>query len=109
MIAAEEDFKLGVAYDSSKIDGSRALPRRVRADLDALTTLTADSRAFDVFGKPLVTFGDSQDYTRRQVAQVTRDRRADLLILASESNVRGIERLVGVVDGNAYEWRSLDP
>lgn len=54
-------------------------------------------------------WSDSQRYTRSQVARTTGDRRDDLLILASESSVRGIERLAGIVDGNAFEWPSLDP
>jgi hypothetical protein len=108
-IAAEEDFKLGVAYDSSQLDGSRARARRVQSDLDVLSRIVADRRAFDAFGKPLVIWSDSQRYTRSQVAQTTGDRRDNLLILASESSVRGIERLAGIVDGNAFEWPSLDP
>jgi hypothetical protein len=40
-IAAEEDFKLGVAYDSSRLDGSRARARRVQSDLDVLSRIVA--------------------------------------------------------------------
>ena len=36
-------------------------------------------------------------------------RRDKILLLASEKNVRGLERLDGLVDGDAYYWSSVDP
>jgi hypothetical protein len=49
------------------------------------------------------------EFSRKQVEAVTRSRRDDLLILASERDRKGYERLAGVVDGNAYYWSSANP
>ncbi|MGI9659594.1 MAG: endo-1,3-alpha-glucanase family glycosylhydrolase [Gaiellaceae bacterium] len=108
-LAAQNDFKLGIAYDASKVDGSRVHPRRVRRDLDRFIDGFASSTAFDSFARPLVIWSGTENYSRSQVARTTRERRDSLLILASESTVAGVTRLGRTVAGNAHEWSSLDP
>ena len=43
------------------------------------------------------------------MSQVVAPVRAKLLVLASEKNVQGYERLADLVDGDAYYWSSVDP
>jgi hypothetical protein len=40
---------------------------------------------------------------------VTKTRRESLLILSSEKNVTGYQRVADLVDGNAYYWSSVNP
>jgi hypothetical protein len=57
----------------------------------------------------LVVWSGTWEFTAHDVASVTALHRSELLILASEKNVRGYERLATSVDGNAYYWSSVDP
>ena len=49
------------------------------------------------------------EYTTDDLNQLTEFRRDDALILASEKNVEGYQRVAPFVDGNLYYWSSVNP
>ena len=69
----------------------------------------ASDPAFDLYGNRSSIWSGTWEFTRRQVAQAAGPVRDKLLVLASEKNVAGYNRLAGTVDGNAYYWSSVDP
>ncbi len=108
-IAGEEDFKLAIIYQGLDFE-RRPLPAaRVAADLDSFIIRYADHPAFDLYEKPLVIWSGTWEFSPEEVAQVTSTRRERLLLLASERNVAGYERLADFVDGDAYYWSSVNP
>jgi phospholipase C len=108
-VAAAEHFKLLVIYQGLDFYREPLPAARVARDLDWFRAHLARRRAFRVFRKPLVIWSGTWRFSRRAVAAVTRARRDDLLILASERNVGGYRRLAGLVDGDAYYWASVNP
>jgi hypothetical protein len=108
-IAAQEDFKLSIIYQGLDV-ARRPLPAaRIAADLDYFIDRFAGDPTFGALGKPLVIWSGTWEFSPEDVAAVTTPRRDSLLILASERNLPGYERLADSVDGNAYYWSSVDP
>ncbi len=108
-LAAEEDFKLGIVYQALDFEREPLSIRRIRADLDFFIERYADDPVFDIFEKPVVIWTGTEQFRRKQIARTVAPRQDDLLVLASEKNVEGIERLGKAVQGNAYYWSSVDP
>ena len=108
-VANAEDFKLSIVYQGLDFEREPLPIDRVAADLDLYLDRYADDRAFDMFGKPVVIWSGTWEYSSDEVAEVTGSRRERLLILASEKNVDGYQRLADLVDGNAYYWSSVNP
>jgi glycosyl hydrolase family 99 len=108
-IANREQFKLAIIYEGLDFDRNPLPVERVAADLDYFASQYASNSAFDLFGKPLVIWSGSWEFSRDDIAKVTSTRRARLLVLASERNLEGYDRLADVVDGNAYYWSSVNP
>jgi hypothetical protein len=69
----------------------------------------AGRKPFDLFAKPMMIWSGTWMYTPQEISQVTQSRRASLLILASERNLTGYQKLASSVDGNAYYWSSVNP
>lgn len=108
-VADENDFKLAVIYQGLDFE-RRPLPTaRIARDLDFFARNYARDPVFRIFGKPLVIWSGTWKFSRPTVERVTRKVRDRLLVLASEKNVKGYERLAGAVDGDAYYWSSVDP
>jgi hypothetical protein len=108
-IADAEDFKLAVVYEGLDYERNPQPVERVAADLDFFLDRYATDKAFDMFGKPLIIWFGTWEYSPQDVAQVTSPRRDRLLILAGEKNVVGYERLADLIDGDAYYWSSVNP
>ncbi len=108
-VATAEHFKLLVIYQGLDFEREPLPATRVAHDLDLFRSHYADSRAFDVFAKPLVIWSGTPRFSRADLARVTRRARRSLLVLASERNVRGYRRVADLVDGNAYYWGSVNP
>jgi hypothetical protein len=109
-IAAEEHFSLAMIYQGLDFD-RRPLPvAKVVADFK---TFQAQFAANPVFyrlgGKVLTIFSGTWEYSHDQVAQVTRDVRARMLVLNTEKSVAGYHRIADVTDGDAYYWSSVNP
>jgi hypothetical protein len=108
-VANEENFKLAIIYQG--LDFSREpLPvEQVDADLSYFIEHFADEQAFSLYEKPLVIWSGTWKFSREQVEQVVLGKRDHILILASERNVEGYQRLADLVDGDAYYWSSVNP
>jgi len=108
-LADEENFKLAIIYQGLDFERNPLPAEQVAADLDYFVDHYANRAAFDMYEKPLVIWSGTWEFSREKVASVTQGRRDHLLILASEKNVEGYQRLADVVDGDAYYWSSVNP
>ena len=108
-VAAAERFKLLVIYQGLDFEREPLPAARVAHDLELFRSHYSDSRAFEVFAKPLVIWSGTPRFTRAELAGVTRRARRSLLILASERNADAYGRVADLVDGNAYYWGSVNP
>jgi hypothetical protein len=108
-VADSEHFKLGIVYQGLDFFRHPQPASTVAADLDFFARRFAHDPAFKMYAKPVVVWSGTWRFSRAEVASVTRARRSRLLILASEKNVPGYQRLSGLVDGDAYYWSSVNP
>jgi hypothetical protein len=108
-VATAEQFKLAVIYQG--LDFSRhPLPvAKVGADLRWFATHHATNPVFKLYDRPLVVWSGTWEFSAAEVASVARAVRPRVLLLASERNLEGYQRLASVVDGDAYYWSSVDP
>jgi hypothetical protein len=108
-VAASEHFSLAMIYQGLDFY-KRPLPAaRVAADLALFARFFAPQSPFRGFSKPLVIWSGTWKFSADEVARVTRPVRDRILVLASERNVKGYERLAAAVDGDAYYWSSVNP
>ncbi len=108
-VANEESFKLGIIYQGLDFEREPLEVARIAEDLDIFLSRYAENPAFNLFSKPLIIWSGTWRFSEQEVAEVTRARRDQLLILASEKDVAGYERLADLVDGDAYYWSSVNP
>jgi hypothetical protein len=108
-IAAEEHFKLAIIYEGLNFTRNPLLPSQVDADLNYFIEHYGNNSVFHLFQKPLVIWSGTWEYSVDEIKSVTQSRRNDILILASEKNVEGYQRLSNFVDGDAYYWSSVNP
>jgi hypothetical protein len=108
-IAQEENFKLAIIYQGLDFNRNPLPADRIASDLDYFIQHFAALPAFLIYPKPLVIWSGTWKFTPDQIAKVTESRRNDLLILASERNLDGYNRLAKYVDGDAYYWSSVNP
>ena len=108
-LAEQQNFKLFVIYEGLDFQRNPLPLSKVGSDLDYFIQHFAKRPAFNLFNKPVVIWSGTWMFTPQQVAEVTSSRRADLLLLASERNLDGYNRLADLVDGNAYYWSSVNP
>ncbi len=108
-VARAEGFKLVIIYQGLDFE-RRPLPvDRIAADLDYFVAQYADDEVFDLFGRPVVIWSGTWEFTPEEVAQVAAGHRDGLYLLASERHVETYEALSDAVAGNAYYWSSVDP
>jgi len=108
-VADAEHFKLGIVYQGLDFFRRPRKAGEIAADLDFFTRRFAHARPFHIYGKPLIIWSGTWEYTPAQVASVTRGRRDRLLLLASERSAHDYARLAHLVDGDAYYWSSVNP
>jgi hypothetical protein len=108
-IAEEENFKLAINYEGLDFDRNPLSQEQVDADLNYFVQRYANKPVFNLFEKPLVIWAGTWEYSLNEIESVTETKRNHLLILASEKNVEGYQRLSEFVDGNAYYWSSVNP
>jgi hypothetical protein len=108
-LAAQEDFKLAIIYQGLDFYRNPLPATQVASDLDYFIQHYANLAAFQLFSKPLVIWSGTWKFSTQDIEQVTLSRRNSLLILASERNTEGYNRLANLVDGDAYYWSSVNP
>ena len=108
-IAAANDFKLVVIYQGLDFNRDPLAEARVASDLDYFISHFSSQPAFQLFQRPTVVLSGSWAYATDQIQRLGTGRRDKILLLASEKNVDGVNRLAGLVDGDAYYWSSVDP
>ena len=107
--ADEQNFKLVLIYEGLDFERNPLPAARVARDLRLFAARYAADPAFDLFAKPLVIWSGTWKFSRAEVASVTHSLRGKLLILASEKDKAGYERIADLVDGDAYYWSSVNP
>lgn len=110
-VAEQENFKLSIIYQGLDVNRD-PLPggaATVARDLDYFAWTFGGRAPFNMFPKPLVIWSGTWGFSTQDIAGVTASRRANMLILASERNLDGYNRLADAVDGNAYYWSSVNP
>jgi hypothetical protein len=108
-VARSENFKLAIIYQGLDFYRHAQSARRVAHDLKSFARQYRDNPVFDIFGKPLVIWSGTWKFSAGTIKSVTAPLRDSLLILASEKNTRGYDRVAGAVDGDAYYWSSVNP
>ncbi|MDD5369503.1 MAG: endo-1,3-alpha-glucanase family glycosylhydrolase, partial [Anaerolineaceae bacterium] len=108
-IADEEKFHLAIIYQGLDFSRNPLPADRIAGDLDTFIADFASDPAFRVFGKPLVIWSGTWQFSTADIAMVTQARRDKLLILASEKSLKGYNRVASLVDGDAYYWSSVNP
>jgi Glycosyl hydrolase family 99 len=108
-VAREERFKLAVIYQGLDFNRNPLPPDRVAQDLDFFNRHFAKSPVFKAFEKPVMIISGTWRFSREQIDRIVSPRRKQLLILASEKDVKGYARIADIVDGDAYYWSSVNP
>lgn len=108
-VANEENFKLAIIYQGLDFYREPLPVAQVDADLNYFIEHYAGDPAFSIYEKPLVIWSGTWKFSRQDIEGVVLGKREQLLILASERNVKGYSRLADLVDGNAYYWSSVNP
>lgn len=108
-IAQDEDFKLALLYQGLDFEREAISADKVAVDLDYFIEKYKDHPVFSIYDKPLTVWAGTWKFSYEEIEDVTRSRREDLLILSSERNIDGYERVADLVDGNAYYWGALNP
>ena len=122
-VASDEDFKLAIIYQGLDFHRDPLPVERIAADIDHFMAAYGGDPVFELFdGPPILIWSGTWEFTPDEIDTVTQTRSlksgcdwdsdADptcVQLLATEKNPRGIERLRGLVDGNAYYWSSVNP
>ncbi len=108
-LAESEHFKLLIIYQGLDFERKPIPVEKVASDLDYFVYRWGNHPAFDLFGRPVVIWSGTWEFSTEEIASVTERFRDRIYILASERNLEGYRRVRHLVDGNAYYWSSVDP
>lgn len=108
-IARAEDFRLAIIYEGLDFYRNPLPLEKVAADLALFRTRHGTDPVFALFGKPVVIWSGSWEFSVDQISKAAGPVRDKVLVLGSEKSVEDYERIAQVVDGNAYYWSSVDP
>lgn len=108
-LAETENFKLLIIYQGLDFEREPIPVEKVASDLDYFVYRWGNHPAFDLFGRPVVIWSGTWEFSVEEIASVTERFRDRIYILASERNLEGYQRLRNLVDGNAYYWSSVNP
>lgn len=108
-LAETENFKLLIIYQGLDFEREPIPVEKVASDLDYFVYRWGNHPAFDLFGRPVVIWSGTWEFSTEEIASVTERFRDRIYILASERNLEGYQRVSHLVDGNAYYWSSVDP
>ena len=109
-IADRRNFQLWIMYQGLDFQREPLPVDQVDMDLQHfLETFARHPSLNPVDGKPAIIWSGTWKFATADVRSVAATFRPHMLVLASERNVAGYQRLSGGVDGNAYYWSSANP
>ncbi len=108
-IAQQENFKLAMIYQGLDFYRKPLPVDQVYSDMGDFLARYANSPVFDLFGKPLMLWSGTWQFSHDDIARVGQAYRDRLLLLATEKDVKGYQRVADLVDGDAYYWSSVNP
>jgi hypothetical protein len=109
-VAAETGFKLALTYQAQDFNRKPLPAEQVRSDLEEFAASHADDPVFQVLGpRPVVALSGTWNYSEEELRSITAPVASRLLVLATEKNVAGYERVAPAVGGELYYWSSVDP
>lgn len=107
-LAEQEDFKLVIIYQGLDFYRDPLPVDRIADDLAFFIEQYAGNEVFSLYAKPVVIWSGTWEFSTAEIEQVSQAVRGSILLLATEKNIEGIERLNGLVDGDAYYWSSVN-
>jgi hypothetical protein len=108
--AAQQHFALAIIYQGLDFNRHPLPISTVAADFVTFRDQFSGNPVFyRMGGKPLTIWSGTWAYSHTDVAKVTGAVRPAMLVLSTEKNVAGYQRLADVTDGDAYYWSSVDP
>jgi len=109
-VARQEHFKLAMIYQGLDFQRHPLPVAEVAADfMTFMEKYAGDPVFFRLAGKPLTIWSGTWAYSHAAVDRVTGPVRGRMLVLSTEKNVLGYQRLANVTDGDAYYWSSVNP
>jgi Glycosyl hydrolase family 71 len=109
-VAASKDFKLAITYQAQTFERAPLPVAQVQHDLQQFADTYAADPVFHVLGpKPVVALSGTWNYSEPDIASMTAPVASRLMVLATEKNVAGYERVAPAVQGELYYWSSPDP
>ena len=109
-IAAEMDFKLAITYQAQDFDRNPLPVAQVQQDLKWLADTYANDSVFHVLGsRPVVALSGTWLYSEEELRSITEPVASQLMVLATEKDVEGYQRVAPAVEGELYYWSSADP
>jgi len=108
-VAAANNFKLGIVYEGLDFERQPLPAATVAADLNIFLDRYAGSDVFKIYDRPLVIWSGTWKFSTEDIENVADPLRDRLILLASEKNADGYQRVEHAVDGDAYYWSSVNP
>jgi hypothetical protein len=108
-VAETQDFHLWIIYQGLDFDRNPLAIEHVANDIGFFIDRYAGRQAFSMYDRPVFIWSGTWEFTRQEIASVTERYGDKLLILASERNVDGYQRIADLVAGDAYYWSSVNP
>jgi hypothetical protein len=108
-VATEWHFDVGVVYEALDFNRNPLPITTVERDLRALVDRWGGSLRSRYFGRPLIIWTGTNDYSRSDISKVrdVLDGRATLL--AASKSADDYTHIADLVDGDAYYWSSANP
>jgi hypothetical protein len=109
-VATQQHFKLAMIYQGLNFYRHPLPVSEVAADFITFRDKFASDPVFlRLNGKPLTIWSGTWAFSHAEVAKVTMAVRPSMLVLSTEKDVAGFQRIADVTDGDAYYWSSVNP
>jgi hypothetical protein len=108
-VATQWHFDVGVVYEALDFDRNPLPITTVERDLRALVDRWGGSLRSRYYGRPLIIWTGTNDFSRRDIASVRDALGGRAILLAASKNVDDYNQIADLVDGDAYYWSSANP
>jgi hypothetical protein len=108
-VATEWHFDVGVVYEALDFNRNPLPIGTVERDLRALVDRWGGSLRSRYFGRPLIIWTGTNEYSRSDIAKVRDVLDGRAILLAASKNADDYQQIADLVDGDAYYWSSANP